>query len=198
MAAKPTAREIRASVEKTREDAHVVAKEFDMDAFVQGFKPAEFECSLYRRADLMPEIETLEGEINALEADEKRGVKTTYAQGSDLAAKVRRYNELATELEDSRFTFRFRPLRKGESVALIKEMADAGIDLHDNFQVAAHGMARTCLTVQLTPEKWLELCDQVGEVAFTQLYRQWDRATKSGGAPSAPFSPKSSPGHTTV
>lgn len=189
------------------------AKEFDFDAFIQGFKRPEFTRNLYQRADLLPRLSELD-EITAnmqqrldqAEAakgeNDVRGIDDVDAAATlrtRLDALIQEFNGLYDEYEASGIAFTFRiPDQKEDRTAVHKAMKADGLDtelpkdaddeqtiaLADTF--AMYSMSMTCTSHPMTVEQWKALREKVGEAAFQSLAVAWVEATKAAN-PTPPF-----------
>lgn len=179
------------------------AQKFDVDAFILGFRPAQYKVPLYRRADLIPEISELETKLDEMEAAQGDDAsRKTYSATAKLSPEqveldklTTDYNDLVAEFEASRVDFLFRPFTSGELKQWTARMKDLTDDAETDLPIWAEGLSLTCISHPMTADQWLQLCDSpgVGGHVFGQFGRAWSAALASGGAPDAPFSRRSLP-----
>ena len=179
-------------------------KNFDLDAFVLGFKTPQYDVPMYRRVDLIPEITKLDEQIKELEKKAAEAAprksysnKDNPADQAEIDRLTVEYNAMVTEFEASKVVFQFRPFTAGELKQYVVRTNELGKADETDVPMYAEGLALTCASHPLSPEGWLKLCDAVGTSAFLEFARSWQAALSTGGSPDAPFSRRSSPAPST-
>jgi hypothetical protein len=157
--------------------------EFDFDAWIAGVKPARFTAPLYRRGDLISQIDDLRSKI-----DQSGRTEFSLAEGDPVAEMVVEHNALVDQFEASREDFVFRPAESGDQKAVLAELEADGLSVEDE-SASAYMMARTCVSHPMSGAQMQRLRATVGEPAFNLLATAWSKAWTVGGERSAPFSP---------
>lgn len=201
MAPKPRTRTPKPQPTQNVDDAST----FDVAAFIQGFKPAVVQAKLHKRGDLLPRMDALLKEIQAIKDAGGADVERSFSDTDPLIAKTAEYNALQDEFTVGGFElFEFRP----KTARLDKAARDAFkasryADLPDKnereYWATLYLMAATCTSHPgITAEAFEALEDTLGETALQPLALAFLRAYSGGGEPDATFLQSPSPTPTTV
>ena len=164
---------------------------FDLNAWIQRFKPATVSVKLHHRGDLLPRIAELAGVIEKAATFDKK--EMSISESDPAAENVAEYEALVAEWEAGGFeTFEFRPMTaKIHNASWEAHQASDSDDVED---LLFDRMARTCTSHPgLDGPGFRALRDHVGDLAFAPLARAFNEAYNGGGEPDAPFSLKPSP-----
>lgn len=184
-------------------DAPQDPKDFNVEAFLGRFTQPTVKVPLYRRADLLPEIDRLDDLIGKA-SDEPADQGVADDSAADRATLTLQRNQIVADLESSAEWFEFTPLSDPVRVRAQATAEKAGhiIDLanvtaEQVLVLRSYQMAETCISHPgITGAAFLALQEKMGDATFIYLLRKW-LAVQGVGDPDAPFSPPVSPTPTT-
>lgn len=168
---------------------------FDVEQWIKrlkdkGMKAATVKLKLHYRTDLIPRIQELGAEIEALQSDEDREYGVDEVDPLDAATVELR--ALEQEFRDGGFEeFEFRPRNRRIQDDTYRAWQAAGFDDEtdkDRRQLMLMRMSATCLSHPgITPEAWEAFEDEYGDTAFGLLLAAFIEGYTAGGEPDAPF-----------
>jgi hypothetical protein len=177
-------------------------KKFDLDAFLGMFTPPTVTVPLYKRADLLPELDRLDEQIARAEKHDAQADQSV-SDGGGAEALIAKRNELLAELEASAEQFEFKALSGPLIEKALQSAKDAGetladpVDADTALTLRFYQMAETCISHPgITPAAFRGLWERMGEATMVYMIGRW-LAVQGLGDPDAPFSQPASPTPTT-
>lgn len=158
---------------------------FSIDDWIKGATRPETVIMLSSKGHEYGQFKTLEQDLIAAQkaaadtAGDDRLVSIGNTEPARIAAEM---DELAKIIDKGRRPFRLRGLSESD----LKTMRAQTKDL-DEDDTTAHLLAMCCIDPVLTPAKWVELREVLGEGQWTQAIREANKVS-FGEAVDAPFS----------
>ena len=162
---------------------------FSIDDWISGATRPETVIMLSSKGHEYGQFKALEVELYAAQkaAEDKpaddRLVSVASAEPARIAAEM---DALAKVIDAGRHPFRLRGLNESD----LKAMRAATKDL-DEDETTAHLLSMCCIDPVLTPAKWVELRQALGEGQYTQAIREANKVSFAESV-DAPFSLASS------
>lgn len=144
--------------------------EFDLDSWIDGAKVPERSETVYGRADLVAEIQSLEVELRAAKARTENDDRLGSPDSPEVIA--RKIQAARDDMEKSARTFRFRALDSA-TVKSIHARAPKVDDNPDADFIAREYVAAASVEPKLTTDQVQKIRDNIGEGQFSLL---WDAA----------------------
>ena len=161
-------------------------QDFDVDAWLAGAERPARSVTVYQRAGLIAELDALEEQIRAAEADEVDGP----SMGGGAAKLRATYADLAQKFHESALTVRVQSLTNQEQAELLE--AHSGDSLADRGAIV---LAEAITYPKMSPAQVLRLNAVIGDAQFGRVTDAWHSACREAPEVSADFLPKrSTPG----
>lgn len=158
------------------------AKDFDIEAWLNGARLPERSVEIYQRPDLLATINELDAELERTPAEEE-------SLGGERAALEEKYNEVAAQIAASRTVFRVRALTGDQITRFDKKHPK--IDPENRM---AHLLAMAIVApAPMSFEQVQRLRAVIGDAQYARLWVAFREATDTAPVVPAPFSPKRSP-----
>lgn len=157
---------------------------FSIDDWISGATRPETVIMLSSKGHEYGQFKALEVELLAAQkatdtAGDDRLVSVANTEPARIAAQM---DALAKIIDKGRHPFRLRGLNDAD----LKAMRAATKDL-DEDETTAHLLAMCCIDPVLTPAKWVELRQALGEGQYTQAIREANKVS-FGESVGVPFS----------
>ncbi len=169
----------------------VDASEFDIDGWVNKFKPPNVKVPLYKRADLMPRLVELQKAVE--KAKPAEGQEQSFAEGGDWPFLVEEHNRLAKELDDSAEWFEFGPSSKPLVDAANDKATADGVAEDDGETRGVYVMAECLVAPRVPGSALVKLRQRLGDAVFMTLFQGWQDAVNFSANVGADFLPMPSP-----
>lgn len=158
-------------------------QDFDVDAWLNDAERPARSVTVYQKAGLIAELDALEEQIRAAEAEEVDGP----SMGGGVGALRARYADLAQKFHDSALTVKVQSLTNQEQADLL--------DGHDGESMADRGaivLAEAIVYPKVTAAQVKRLNAVLGDAQFSRIMDAWHSACREAPEVSADFLPKRS------
>lgn len=182
----------------TSEPELPLPEDFDLDSWVRGVQATVRTVNFYQRADLIGQIEELEGRLQiARLAEQDEGEESGMEEGSESAALEAQLRDLQKKFVDSGVTFRIEGRSETRLAAIEKEWAGRA-DTHGKTKdekmvfVRMHQLADAIVAPAGVTYEHLAALREASEAQVRKLLVAFGYACGQAPSVSVPTSPQSS------
>lgn len=163
----------------------VAPEEFDFDAWLSDAKRPERTVTVYKRADLLGDLDALERKL-----EEVRSIpEEDQALGDSPDSVEAQYLALLQQFHDSALTIRVQGLTRDE----MDTISSAGKEAKETQeQIGRHMLEKSLVSPRLNFDQLGKLSKAIGDAQMNKIVNAYQLATLQAPEATAPFSRRSS------